>query len=356
MRIQIKRSCTSLVRLLAASILFVGSLAPVPPAAAQQPGPIITVDNVLSWLPADTETVIVSQASIRLKDEIRRAARDRSTALSPQDLKDQFFALAAGMIGIKDDVLAKHLVDSKVLLAVEGSRHFRSPSGLGEMPYEGCQILVFAEDMTAHAEAFWKSSAAAAKLESIQGTRVAVLQQKMEQDLWTYYVAFPRSNVVTIATNRDYLSEVLARMKGARGPRALPGNLPEWKNLDRNAPFWGLRHYDRSQSEVDPSSPFGGEKSGNFPDEEAVGLAFQFDPARGREAVVTYVTGPTKTAQDVLNGLFPAQAESEWKALHPRCRMKAPGVAMCSFELAGSEPAGLFFFLLMGILGHGVWL
>jgi len=84
----------------------------------------------------------------------------------------------------------------------------------------------------------------------------SVFEQKLENDLWTIYVSFPQNNVVLVATNRSFLQEVLVRMRGKEGQRALPDSLPEWKYVNRNSQFWGIRHFDRTQAKMDPSSPF----------------------------------------------------------------------------------------------------
>ena len=50
--------------------------------------------------------------------------------------------------------MSKYLSEEKVLLALEGSRNFRFPTALGEGPFQGCGIVVFAGDITASADSF----------------------------------------------------------------------------------------------------------------------------------------------------------------------------------------------------------
>src|SRR6266853_2281016 len=38
-------------------------------------------------------------------------------------------------------------------------------------------------------------------------------KEKLEQDIWTSFVAFPNDHVVLVATDRNYLAEVLARLQ-----------------------------------------------------------------------------------------------------------------------------------------------
>ena len=49
----------------------------------------------------------------------------------------------APTIQLHNGLLQDHLQGHKVLLAVEASRRFTSPHGLGMMPFEGCAVLVF---------------------------------------------------------------------------------------------------------------------------------------------------------------------------------------------------------------------
>jgi hypothetical protein len=337
------------------------SPAQTPSTGSASASPSVKLTDGLSWLPPDTESLIVSNGPLTLPAQEPRKKKDedeeRSRPLTFQDLRFNFADLSMGLLGFKGGLLMNKLKGITIALAIEGSRNFRSPASLGEMPFEGCQVIVFAENVTSQADAFWKESASTAlETETIEGLQVAVFQEKMEEDLWKFYAAFPRPNVVAIATNRDYLQEVLARIRGAKGPRALPEILPEWKYVDTKAFTWGLRHYDKSQAKLDPSSPFGGEKPANFPDDKAIGVSFQFGPGQVREATVTYLSGGKQAVSEVQEGLFPMEGEPEAAGLHVHCRELVPGAVQCSFQLTRSDSAGLFFFVVPGLLGHAIYL
>lgn len=280
---------------------------------------------------------------------------DRTRLLSKEEINEKFEALPTLLVWLPTGLLER-LNSRKVAFAMEGSRHFRSPSELGEMPYEGCNIVVFVSDIASLGDAFMKDSKnAGAKFEEVEGQRVAVFQEKLEEDVWTALVAFPKPNVLVVATSRDYLRDVLARIGGKTGPRALPDELPEWKYVNTRVRCWGLRHYDKAQANLDPSSPIGGEKSANFPDDKAIGLVFNFDPVR--EATITYLSGAKDVLGIVQEGLFPAQSDPDSiKDLRIRYREIAPGVVQGSFDLVQSEPVWYFTFVLMAVLGHGVYL
>ncbi|MFZ3216466.1 MAG: hypothetical protein WA192_10440 [Candidatus Acidiferrales bacterium] len=217
---------------------------------------------------------------------------------------------------------------------------------------------MFVGDVASLGDAFMNDSTnVAAKFEEVEGQRVAEFRVRLEEDVWTTLVAFPKPNVLVVATNRDYLREVLARIGGATGPRALPDELPEWKYINTYDRCWGLRHYDKSQANRDPSSPTGGEKSANFPDDKAIGLVFNSDAAPGRGTTITYLSDTKNVLEIVQEGLFPAQSEADSvKDLRIHYREIAPGAVQGSFDLEHSEPVQYFTFVLMAVLGHGVYL
>jgi hypothetical protein len=123
------------------------------PKAARSP---ITLSIALSWLPADTETLIVANGPFLLSRSNAESDETRSRSVSKKELREQFEALPLGLLGLEKGLLEKHLNGREVAMAIEGSRHFRSPSGLGEMRYEGCDIVVFAGDVTSLGDAFIK--------------------------------------------------------------------------------------------------------------------------------------------------------------------------------------------------------
>jgi hypothetical protein len=196
----------------------------------------------------------------------------------------------------------------------------------------------------------------ALKVEQIRGEQVSVFQEKVEEDTWTTFVAFPENNVILVSTDRQYLTQVLLRLHSNSGERALGPGLPEWKQINTQDRFWGLRHFDRSQSKMDPTSPFGGRKSANFPDEAAIGLTFKFDPRKGRSAAITYFSGDSGLIGEKSHAALGMRDASEAKALNPKFRTLSPGVSEGTYALTQTEPVGYFLFILGGLLGHAVFL
>jgi hypothetical protein len=328
------------------------------PALSERPDEL---QKVLSWLPADTETVTVARGPFKLAvpGDSDAAAQDSDPAgaVSDQELLQHFEELPTGLFSLKDENLSTRLRDKQVLLAVEGSRRFRPPAGLGESPFEGCEIAVFADDVGDITGSIASEvRTAALRQEEIKGQVVSIFEEKLENDTWTFFVAFPDRHTILVATDRNYLEEVLNRMQGGGGARALPATLPEWKYVDTKAHFWGLRHYDRANAGNDPTSPFGGHKTANAPDEKAIGITFAFDPQRKGSATITYLSGDKAVLAQPDGGILAMEHVPEAKGLDIRFSALPPDAVRGTYSLKTLEPTRLFLLELTGMFGHAIYI
>lgn len=325
------------------------------PATSSQVALQLAQQQALSWLPADTQTIFAANGPFSLPE--LQAPQTPGPEASDHDVEDVFKGLPLGLFSFHQGFLEKYFKEEEILFALEGSRHFRPPTGLGMAPYEGCDVAVFAADITSRANSFLKdASKNALRLEQIDGHEVAVFQEKMEEDTWTTFVAFPKPNVALAATNEQYLQQILARLDGRNGERALPDNLPEWKHVHVHARFWALRHYDKHQAALDPTLPIGGGRAGNVTDDQAIGLTFSFDPANSKAAILTYLSADKNIYPNVQKNLFPVESEPGAKEMHIRYHEVEPGVVEGSYDLANIESAQLFAFVLENLLGHAIYL
>jgi hypothetical protein len=347
------------------SLLFGAALFVVLQAGAQTP-----LDNeiqkVFSWLPADTETVVVADSRKRsfLDLELLSKHEDDDEAkgrpASVQDVATWFQVMPMGFFSIKGGLLLELFRNHPLALTIEGSRHFRGPrGGLGMMDYEGCAIAVFKDDVGRDGESLLnRHKAVAVNQEEIEG-KVATIFEEDWEAIWTLHVIFPQPDVLMVCSNRDYAQQVLQRMKQAALVRALPPDLPEWKYVNTSAPFWGLRHFDRSQAELDPSSPFSSEKTFNSPDEQGIGITFSFDPNLSNQVIATYLSGDPDIKRK-LRGDEPSlydhccYEDTEEHVLVSSNQLR-PGIIQYSFAFPTVAHLGLFFFGFEGMLGHGVY-
>jgi hypothetical protein len=315
------------------------------------------LERALSWLPADTETLLVSNGPFWMSNFQTGQDSYTNHDVTTEELEKQFEGLTLGLFNTGKGLLEKHLEGKKVLFAIEGSRHFRPPAGLGELPFEGCALAIFEDNLDDRRDAFMKDAVhVAIRFEQIERQRVAVLQQEMEQDVWTIYVAFPQKRVALVATNKEFLQEMLVRMRGSGGERALPGSLREWKYVNTQAQFWGLRHFDKQQASKDPTSPFGGRKSANLPDDGAIGLTYQCGSRKDRTVSLVYLS-TAKAIGKIEAARFPSSSEREnTAALHIQRRLLEPGAIQSTYDLRRSEPLKWFFFVFMASVGHAVYI
>jgi hypothetical protein len=314
--------------------------------------PSLTVDQALVWLPPNTETIMVVQGPFELQP---LEPADQKEGESPPLAKIlQFFACGPVAHPEKGTYL-QSLKGSIVAFVLEGARGFRSPKSLGMMPYDGCHIIVFKDDLKTAKDDFIEGLRTQnPKEEQISGQKTFVIQQRLEEDEWKNYFAFPRPNVLLAATDRSYLEEVLKRMGMKEKPkdRALPENLSEWKHVDRTAKFWGIRHYDKANAKNDPSSPLTNEqRAANNPDLSAVGLVFAYNGGKKDLATVKYLSASENAARIAARAWTRGQ-----DGMKPQIREKIKGVVEISFELNGEETKQGFLLLFLAALGHGIFI
>jgi hypothetical protein len=252
----------------------------------------------LSWLPPDTETVIVAQHAMKVPDV--------GPSLFNYDNVFQLVPTGPAFI-VHEGVFRKELSGHKILCAVEGSRNFTFPIGefgLGLMLYEGAHLIQFEPSAEkAVRKAFEVCHEKAEKRIELGRHKIAVFTVKEKKGSWTYLVAQPNPGLLVIATNESYLRETLTRSAEKPAKRALPDDLPEWKQVDVKADVWGIRHYRKESAEKDPTSPLMGKQVAFMPDLAAVGFVFWFD-VDSKVVHVRYLTG----AKDLVE-----MARKRWK-------------------------------------------
>lgn len=292
------------------------------------------VEEIIWWLPTDTQTVTVEQEPLRFLAE----PDDKGLSVSPP------WPPAI----VRKGALSRQLAGKNVILRVEGARRFRVPKDLGLMPYEGATVAVFEQGLDASISKSLHEGAT--RTETIEGSQVSMFSQRYEMNDWTLYICQPKPNVLIGATDRGYLAELLRRIENRASSRALPADLPEWKLLDPVSPCWGIRHYDVKDAKSDPTSPLGGREGWYFRDDDAVGMVFTFD-ARRHKATVKHLSSSKDAASAVTKYWQNEQLEKK-----PQVQQAEPGVVEVSATFGQGEPDPIFLFLLSTALGHGVCL
>ena len=123
------------------------------------------------------------------------------------------------------------------------------------MRYEGATLFVLDKPLGSHASALMSElKRRAAAVVSVESFDVVQLRERLENDIWTFYIAIARPDILIVATDGNYLADVLHRRATGDERRALPAALPEWRWVDTSAPYWALRHYRRDHVGEDPIS------------------------------------------------------------------------------------------------------
>jgi len=341
-----------------------GTESPVP--AAHSSSAVLTADmwKIVGWLPGDTETVMVARGSFTLpnlspqkNDDDVEANKALLDQLPQKDIAANFELQTLLVMAYVPESLRQRFSNQSIALAVRGLRHPRdSETGEGLMQSEGCLILILDKDLEQNASS--DSADPRINQEIIAGQSVLSAQDEGV----TVLIAHPRPNTVIIATDRSYLQEVLARLTqssgspggpGRSGRRALPSSLREWNHVDTNARFWAVRHYDRTNADEDPSSPFredqqGGDGSDH--DDQAVGVTFSLD--LGKPALITYLTGSTEFMARVKQSRD--ELEPEFLEAAMTYRELEPGVLEISFPLTDYNSVSWISLKLGWLLGQGI--
>jgi hypothetical protein len=354
------RSMTRTSSFILFALLFAAALVVVLQAGAQTT-PDNEIQKVLSWLPPDTETVVVADARKRSFLDLEMFSKhhddqeEEGRPVSVQDVAARFQYLPMGFLGIKGGFLVDLFRNHPLALTIEGSRHFRGPrGGLGMMDYEGCEIAISKNNMRRDGESLLsRNKAMATKQEEIDGHTATVFEEDWEA-IWTFQVIFPQPDVLMVCSNRDYAQEVLKRMRQSALDRALPPTLPEWNYVNTDAPFWGMRHFDRAQAELDPTSPFGGRKAANIPDEQGIGLVFSFGPERSNATTITYLSDDRNISEKLKN-YERSRHDETGDDFHLNLTQLKPGILQFSCPISTHGQLLDFFFILEGVLGHAIY-
>lgn len=211
------------------------------------------VDRTLSWLPEDTETVVVAQEPFAL-------------AVPTGPPGNALIAAQRYVVG-PSAAMGTALEGRTARFAILVARKFAGrPAGSGNRPaagmidYQGCGIYQFGAalpeglmarppDDTVHGQPIWKFR--------------------------TVLMARPKPDVLLICNDSAFFNDVLAHATDQRLFARFAGPLsPSWKFVNRKAPLWAWRRFVPDRAGVDPTQPINPGVLGK-PDPFAIGLTVQ---------------------------------------------------------------------------------
>jgi len=292
-------------------------------------------NSMLSWLPVDTETIVVAQESFTLT-ELDRTEIPKALAMA------QGYVLGL-LAAAENEKLEKALLGRTIRLAVLGAREFgnhppdeRNFLPLGLIAYQGCATYAFAEPIP-------ESSLSRPPDELVMGLPLWVSKgtQNDRPQSDTYAVAVPKPDLLIVCNNRDFLTEMVSRMASPQTTRALPADLPEWKLVDRHAPVWAVRHYRTDRANVDPTN------ARNM-------LELEADP-KAAGVIVEFGLASDSTIAKLLSNSDPWKKFVGINEFHGAAQSREVGKGVWELAVAGTpEAASMSVFALMAVLGFAV--
>ena len=207
------------------------------------------VARVLRWLPEDTETLVVARSVTLPGPDGGQDWQDRAVGLACEDV---FLSREKKL----EDLFAKldPVQGRKIECMVRGARNFEGVSSFGSLRSESCTIIVFEKELGGDGakwtESLRKGSKAVRRLvgrEVFVYPSATVMEPWVKETEWqgTYFVLL-EPGILLCASSDRYLETTLRRVNDPPRTRALPNNLPEWKQVDCDAPVWKLRHIPKA--------------------------------------------------------------------------------------------------------------
>ena len=238
------------------------------------------IEDIIRALPQDTETIAVAQVPFTL------------SAMTPTVQIDALqvargYVLALLGAAEKGEVF-KALEGRAMRFSMVMARNFRNhPSDgsqalpLGMIDYQGCSVYAFAGPISE--TVFPKVPEI-----SIFGKRVWLMQGKLYEQARdatprtdTYLFTLLKEDTILACNDRNFFESLVQRVSVPPVEHGLPANLPEWKYVERSAPFWGFRHFKPDAPGTDPTDPRRGGLMGSAYT-GTIGVTFQVEKPAGQ--------------------------------------------------------------------------
>jgi hypothetical protein len=246
------------------------------------------INDVLNWLPSDTESLLVLQEPtvIQTTDTQqwlaegapRQYAFGRLMALNEGDIFRKLEGRTVRMVvaGIKS--MQSRMPESLIIPAfmpdgdVAYFYFFTEPVG---------REVLGAPEASSNAWPLWRGTA---QIDAGEPRGGGTQRAQREDSSW---LALARPDLLIVCSRRETLLELLGRIasyapaQAVRADRALPTTLPIWSQADRKAQFWGVRLYSDPAGRRDLSNARGRTVNGAEGDPSGVGVTVRFDVDSG---------------------------------------------------------------------------
>lgn len=280
--------------------------------------------RLIRWLPDETESLIVTRGS-------------KCDFDGREDFDPVFPCGSEGALSvIRAHRFQKRLKDMRIIMAVHASCRFSAPNvDRAQVKYAGCQLVLFEQEITASADKLLGDMAADADGSfRIGGRHVVRFKEEWHRQDWTFLVCFPLPKVLVVATDEQYLRELIGRMDQPTSVNFLHDERLETEvTRSADAHVLAVRRYKEPSLELE--IPRG-----------ARGFVFRYvDP---KTAGITFLTAQSTKANAVRDiwRLFPPISTN------PDVMAIEDGVFEVRHAISEQENWDGFWLLLMWRLGH----
>jgi len=220
------------------------------------------VAELLTWLPAGTETLLVDQQPFVLGNT---AGRPDAAYLSGR------LSMAGGLRGRTVRIAAA----SEMQIRDRAGVALTIPAAMPDAATVSFYFLAEALD----------ADSLSGREQNILGRpvwRLAARARSRDDDTW---MALARPDLLVAVNSRELLADVMDQIVKGSTARALPASLGEWAEVDRSAPVWALRHYPDAGEHAavelrDATNPKTAGSRLFQTDPNAAGIVVNFDPGR----------------------------------------------------------------------------
>jgi hypothetical protein len=244
------------------------------------------VESVLGWLPLDTESIAVLQSPVTYD-----VSSDQP--IDPGSVYESPFVWSV-IVNHEESPYAGETLElpmSDISLSVQSAGKWRSSKDSAKPGDRAMSYISFLRpdsvrdtkmraSLRRHAHLNYKDCGQLVSQLVLKDT-CPKKQSKHPKNL-VLYKCLPHPSLLIVTTDRSLMHTILSRMvSNATTDHALPADLREWQEVDTNARYWGLRHFQTD----DPTSPLTGSRylACLYPqvDQQATGFVFSFDPESG---------------------------------------------------------------------------
>jgi hypothetical protein len=285
------------------------------------------VKRVLSWLPDETESVIVVRSPVH-----ERGDEQRGQSIAPG-------GSAVALSPIRSGKFQQRLIKYSAALGAHSSCRFQAAQiDRATVQFAGCQLVLFHENVDTVADTLMQEMAAAADgTMEIGGHRVVKFRESLNRLDWVFFVCFPAPNTLVVATDEQYLRSLIARIeKPRKAPYFDDFRLESELTRHLGAPLFAMRRFKRPMLDLEISPTANG-----F-------FCHLVEQQEHKVAEITYLAGRGTTTRSVADlwRFFPPVST------HPQVTDLGGRAFQICHSVAEQEDWAGFVLLLIWRLGH----